>query len=249
MAALDVLRNAVAEGLAAKDERPARAAAQVRHEALENRMEFERGQNAYLITEHLAALAEQIVYVVGGSKPWSRPVDVRLNERYSWDSRAWLGPTGLRRVVLTDRPREHDEMSWWDAGEQAVYGGTLTEIIVILGSHRDGRFHGHWSRGWKHPRSAEVRVSSSSGGELGKWTKIWREDEGITAEAWAEKMKPAMHSSLSYNEREELTRDQRMAWMRLGVRKMRAIEQEDEPDMQVSQCHFPSRCLYGPCSL
>lgn len=247
--ALDVLRDSVDAGLGGNSARPEMAAAHVRRSALYNGLEVEPGQNIYQISEHLAALAEQIVYVVGGEKPWRRPPAIALDERHSWESRAWEGPGGLRRVVLTDRSRDRAEMTWRDAGEQAVYGGVLTEIIVVLGNHRDGRFHGHWAKGWKHPRNGEVRVSSSVGGELAKWKQVWREDEGLTVAEWTNRMQPAMPLSLRITERKELDAGQRAAWKALALRKIEAIEREQEPDPQPSQCFRPTACLYGPCQV
>jgi hypothetical protein len=246
---IDVLRNAVDIGLGAYRDRSEMAAADVRQAALRNGLEVERGQNIYQISEHLAALAEQIVYVVGGADSWVRPTTVALDAGHSWESRAWVGPNGLRRVVLTDRHRERTEMTWRDAGEQAVYGGLLTEIIVILGNHRDGRFHGHWAKGWKHPRNGEVRISLGIGGESSKWNQIWREDEGMKVEEWTMKMQPTMPSALRIIERVELDAGQRAAWKKLALRKIYAIEYDPEPDMQPSQCFRPSPCLFGPCSL
>lgn len=246
---IDVLRNAVDEGLGHWRDRPEIAAAHVRQEALHNGLSVERGQNIYQISEHLAALAEQIVYVVGGDKPWVRPTPIALDEKHSWESRAWIATNGLRRVVLTDRHRERTEMTWRDAGEQAVYGGLLTEIIVVLGSHRDGRFHGHWAKAWKHPRNGEVRISLGGGGESSKWNQIWREDEGMKTAEWTQKMQPTMPSALRIIERVELDAEQRAAWKKLALRKIYAIEYDPEPDMQPSQCFRPSPCLFGPCTL
>jgi hypothetical protein len=245
--ALDVMRDAVDHGLGLPSSRSEMASAYVRRAALYNGLEVEPGQNIFHISEHISAIAEQIVYVVGGEKPWVRPDTVLLDESHAWESRAWLGRGGLRRVVLTDRWRERTEMTWRDAGEQAVYGGVLTEITVILGNHHDGRFHGHWSKGWKHPRNGEVRIQSSAGGELNKWMKIWREDEGLTAKEWATRMQPAMGAAMRVVERPELKPEQRAAWRRLALRKMEAMERGEEPDPQPSQCHRPTACLFGPC--
>ena len=242
---LPILREAVDIGLAAKDDRGERAAMAVRDAALGGRLQVSSPETLYAISEHLAGVAEQIVYVVGGDTPWSRPDPVWLDSGLAWEPGVFLGPDGLRRVVLGSYRDDASRLSWFEQGEQAVYGGGLTEIIVSLGAQREGRLHGYWSKGWKHPRSKEVRLADSMGGEFRTWTQIWREDERIAPADWAVLMGPVMAKALSITQREALPDAERKRWRGLAVRKLAAMAEKDEPPPQISQC---ARCPYGPCS-
>lgn len=242
-----ILREAVEAGLEAKDYRSDRAASYVRAAALNSELEVEGP--IYPISEHLAALAEQITHVIGGSEPWTRPELIMLGPDQWWESSVFRDGKNLRRIVLTDywseaRMRSEAE-SWYEAGEQAIYGGSLTEIIVILGAHREGKFHGLWSKGWRHPRNGDIRLQSVSGGEFKAYQPFFREDAHISIEEWTDKM--PMGLAVKIQEREPLTTAQRKAWKSLALRKLKAIETGDEPPMQPSQCWRPNRCPMGPC--
>lgn len=240
---LGILREAVDIGLGACAHRAERAAMAVRDAALAGRLDAEG--NLYQISEHLAAVAEQIVYVVGGETTWMRPESVWMGPVDQWEPGAWVAPQGLRRVVLTTY-QSAERLSWSEQGEQAVYGGALTNIVVQLGAQREGYFHGYWSKGWRHPQSKEIRIADSRGGTFRSWNPIWREDERICVEEWAEKMQPVMASALRIEQREALSAGERMAWKGLALRKLDRMRSVEEPDPQISQC---SRCPYGPCQV
>ena len=241
---LPILREAVDIGLAAEDDRGERAAMAVRDAALGGRLQVSSPESLYVITEHLAAVAEQVVYVVGGDTPWTRPDPVWLDHGLAWEPGVFLGEGGLRRVVLGSYREDATRMSWFEQGEQAVYGGALTEIVVSLGALREGRFHGHWSKGWKHPRSKEIRLADSVGGEFRTWNLIWRESERIDVKEWTRLMTPCMSKALSITERAPLDNHDRRAWRALAIRKLKAMAGGKEPDMQPSQCRH---CPFGPC--
>lgn len=245
-----ILREAIETGLGATDHRSERAAMYVRDAALSCDLEIETPESIYQVSEHLAAIAEQIVHVVGGTEPWQRPETIMLGPEMWWESSVFRDGENLRRVILTDywsegRMRGEAE-SWYEAGEQAIYGGSLTEIIVLLGAHREGRFHGLWSKGWKHPRNNDVRLQSVSGGEFKAYEPFWREDSGIGVKDWTALM--PSHLALKVLQREPLDRERRKAWKDLALRKLKAMEKGDEPLMQPSQCWKPSRCPMGPCA-
>jgi hypothetical protein len=149
-------------------------------------------------------------------------------------------------VVLANYRDEAMGMSWLEQGEQAVYGGALTEIVVSLGAMREGRLHGYWSKGWKHPRTKEIRLADSVGGEFRTWNQIWRENERIPPPEWTMLMQPFMAKCISITQRDPLDTKERKAWRDLAKRKLAAMRKEPEPDPQISQC---ARCPYGPCSV
>lgn len=245
---LPVLREAVDIGLGSEDDRGERAAMAVRDAALHGRLEVESKETLYVLAEHLASIAEQIVYVVGGDKPWVRPDPIWLAAGVAWEPGVWVDGSGegLRRVVLTGYQSSNENLSWFEQGEQAVYGGALTEIVVALGSQREGRFHGYWSKGWKHPRSKEVRLADAMGGEFRTWNPVWRESERIDAAEWAEKMQSVMHSALRIEQHEPLGAGERRAWKSLALYKLQEMNSGKEPPPQISQC---KGCAYGPCPL
>jgi hypothetical protein len=225
----------------------------VRHAALNNQLEVEPAGAVYQISEHLAAIAEQIVYVVGGDRPWARPEPILLDEGLWWESGVFRDADGanLRRVVLTDYWGESkmagEGQSWHEAGEQAIYGGTLTEMIVLLGAHRENRFHGLWSKGWKHPQNGEIRLQSVAGGEFKRYIPFWREDERIPAGRWAELMPTGL--AMTVQQREPLETNARRRWKALAKEKLAEMQDKREPLPQISQCHWPSRCPMGPCAV
>jgi hypothetical protein len=246
-----ILREAIETGLEAYDYRPERAASAVRNAALNSQLEVEPANAVYQISEHLAAIAEQVVYVVGGDRRWTRPEPILLDEGLWWESGVFLDADGsnLRRVVLTDYWGDSrmvgEGMSWHEAGEQAIYGGTLTEVIVLLGAHRENRFHGLWSKGWKHPQNSDIRLQSVSGGEFKRYRPFWREDEKIPVHRWAQLMPTGL--ALTVMQREPLDGPQRKAWKALALRKLEAMQAAKEPLPQLSQCWKPSQCPFGPC--
>jgi hypothetical protein len=246
---MPILREAVDVGLGAADNRPGRAGMALRAAAINRRLETDAKEGIYNISEHLAALAEQVVYVVGGEKPWTRPRAVWLDSELTWEPSCWLDPVsgGLRRVVLTTKANRAEWVSWWAQGEQAIYGGTMTEIVVVLGQQREGRFHGYWSKGWKHPKSKEVRLSDIAGGEFRSWDAIWREDERIGEKDWGRLMGPTMHLAMFIQEWKTMGAIERVRWKALAVRKLKSMRAKWEPDPQLSQCNTPGKCPFGPC--
>jgi hypothetical protein len=247
-----ILREAIETGLGAEDYRTERASSYVRQAALDCQLEIDTPESIYQISEHLAAIAEQVVHVIGGDKPWYRPEMIALGPNIWWESSVWRDGENLRRLILTDywsesRMRGEAE-SWYEGGEQAIYGGSLTEIIVLLGAHRDGRFHGLWSKGWKHPYNSDVRLQSVSGAEFRAYQPFWREDSKLSVQEWADKMPTGL--AMHVEQREPIGNAQRKAWKALAMRKLATIMRDGEPDMQPSQCYMRgSRCPMGPCSI
>lgn len=244
-----ILREAIELGLGSSDNRPERAAASVRSAALNNQLECDPPNAIFQTAEHLAAIAEQVVYVVGGDKPWTRPDPIRLDSDLWWESSVFADGENLRRIVLMDYWSESrmsgESLSWFEAGEQAIYGGHLTEIIVILGTHRENRFHGLWSKGYKHPRNSDIRLRPVDGGEFKAYQPFWREDERIGVSRWAELIPTGL--AMTVEVREPLEPNERKHWKALAMAKLAQLGGKKEPLPQLSQCWKPNRCPYGPC--
>jgi len=139
------------------------------------------------LAEHVASLAEIIVWCLRTGPAWVHPKPLP-----NWQPSSWVIHGGLRRVALVDHwsdRRALQEARDWQTLEGALYGLPMTILAVVLGSMRDGRRHGPLTRGWLHPRSGELRFRKRDGNSFdGNWEPAWREQYDDSREDWIEAM-------------------------------------------------------------
>jgi hypothetical protein len=149
----------------------------------------------YTVAEHYAALADLITFTIRTGAPWRRPEPVRVGKAV-WEPSCFLAASGarLKRIVLVDRWSDErtlsESHSWKSVGEAEAYCLPMTQTVVVIGQHREGRRHSPWSKAWIHPVvTSQIRMRKRSGEPFsGKWRQIWREDEDYNRETWLEAM-------------------------------------------------------------
>lgn len=191
----DVLRRAIDVGLESEEEDPGIAAGdEVMTLCTERGMDTGRG-DLYAMAQHTAALADIIVWFLRGTgKPWERPEDVKIGKS-AWESSTFLSACGtrLRRVAVASRWGEDralgESHSWRTVGETTAYGIPITQIVVIVGQTREGRYHSPWTKAFCHPVNHSLRMRKRSGENFGgKWRSIWREETEYSREKWLDAM-------------------------------------------------------------
>ena len=139
------------------------------------------------IAEHTSALADMIVWMLRTGDPWERPDAIE-----GWEPESYVGPNGLRRVVLCDHwndQRSLAESFDWRTLEGTVYGVPMTLVVVVLGASRDGKRHGPLSKGWLHPRSGDLRFRKRDDTPFKEtWDPCFRENCKDGREKWLEAM-------------------------------------------------------------
>jgi len=165
------------------------------------------------MAEHVAALAELIVWCLRTGPAWKHPDPLALGSEI-WHPACWSIPGGLRRVALVDHwsdRRALQEARDWQTLEGALYGLPVTILAVVLGPMRNGRRHGPLTKGWLHPRNGELRFQKRDGsGFDGNWESVWRESYDGSREDWIEAMNEdglmaetfVVHSAIEFDARE-----------------------------------------------
>ena len=212
------------------------------------------------LSQHLAAIADLVTWMLTQNGPWARPENVKVGEA-PWESSAFLNEAGtrLRRIVLVDRWSEDRqtaiEHEWRTFGETCAYGLPMDLTVLVLGQMRDGRRHGPFSKAWAHPVNKQLRMRKRNGkGFDGDWTPIWREDWEGSREGWLDTMTndgvledAVFHVEVPVHEESKKIRA-------LAEKKLKAIRDQVEcPPPQPSQCDgishvrsvTPAGCL--PC--
>jgi len=205
----------------------------------------------YGAATHLAAIADLVTWVLRPDKDrWERPADVSIG-REPWVSCAFVrGNTSLRRVVLCDRwdgnRQLAEEHSWRTIGEIAAYGLPMTLMVAVLGSTREGRRHGPWSKAWEHPISHGLRMKRRDGkGFSGDWNAVFREDTEYSREKWLDQMTQdgVLVDALITHEvavPEYIHKVRKLAEKKLSLIR----EMKIRPDPQISACDGPFPCSY-----
>jgi hypothetical protein len=193
--------------------------------------------------------------------PWGVSEPVSLPNGLQWQGGDLLAPDGLklRRVVLatnwSDDRHYSEARSWFSLGNVCAYELPMQEAVIILGTNRDGRRHGYWSKGLRHPVNKKLRFRKKNDTETGfksSWKTIFREDyDDISTKEWLE----AMYSdgvlqdicfSVEVPVPEKTTRQKIVD---LAARRLDEIYRTKElPLQQLSTCDFPIPCIFrNPC--
>src|SRR5439155_11122738 len=103
----------------------------------------------------------------------------------------------LERFVLVDHwddDRQIRELhSWRTIGDVCAYNLPMTIRVLVIGAHRFGRRHGHWSKAHQHPyarkimfrRKGDPRMGQAGEGWGTNWKQVWREDlRQVEAKDW-----------------------------------------------------------------
>lgn len=215
--------------------------------------------NLYDTGIHHAAIADLVTSRLRTDGPWQRPEPVD-----GWESGAFVGPKGLRRIVLTaywDDERAAAEChSWQTLAELAIYKQPMSLEVIILGAFRKGRRHSAWSKGFLHPRNRQLRFKRNAHyGQRDKpfgenWIPVWREDhDQLTREQWLEAMEAdAMFEDIHLSIPVVLPGAANLQRLRdLIARKTERLEKlKGLPEPSYSSCHnVISPCPFQGCCL
>lgn len=199
------------------------------------------------LAEHLAALADLLVWVVRPEGPWERAAGVK-----GWESSAFLHNGRLRQLWLVDSWSEEKEIAalsnWYLGGECAAFGLEMDLVIAIIGKHRDGRWSSPWTRGFQHPVAKDLRFLKRDGEPFGEtWKRVWREEGEFSREEWLDSLTAdgVLSEILLVREIEVPPHSARM--MDLAVHKLAALKAKEVPAPQLGQCFGPRPCPFRFC--
>jgi len=154
--------------------------------------------NLYATAMHHARLCAVVVSALRSAfpAPWTMVDPVALPDGSTWHSGLYNAGNGHpRRVALVDRwtdDRKQQEISGWrTVGETCALNTTILVTAVTIGPSQGMRRHSAWTRCYRHPRNRTFRfMRKGTDEDFSKtWTRVWREDAGITTKLWLDKMK------------------------------------------------------------
>ena len=208
---------------------------------------------------HIASIADIISSALRKKQPWKTVGETDIGDGCLWETDAFLDPSEacLRRIVCVTSwsDERHYSLcrSWGTLGTMCIHEMPMKIGVAILGAHRDGRYHGFWSKGVLHPANRKVRFRKKGDGKFKEsWIPIWREDRGeISTSEWLEAMlrDGVLQDSLTLVEVPLPEGVVRKEIVKLARRKISAIyETHILPDKNLSTCDWPYRCSFlGPC--
>lgn len=156
------------------------------------------GVNVYATAMHHARLCAVLAFALRSAytDPWRHVEAVALPSGETWNSGLYNAGAGHpTRLVLVDRwddTRKQQEISGWRTlGETCALNTTILVTAVTIGPSQGMRRHSAWTRCYRHPRNRTFRfMRKGTDEDFSKtWTRIWREDAGITTKLWLDKMK------------------------------------------------------------
>lgn len=208
---------------------------------------------------HLCSLSDIISSAIRRKEPWKEAPPVELGEGHIWESDCFLDPSGdsLRRVIAVSSWNDDRHFStcrgWGTMGSMCAYGLPMKLCVVLLGQHRDGRYHSFWAKGSLHPVSKQLRFRKKTEGKFKEsWSQIWREDrDEITTSDWLNAMlgDGVLQDSLILVDVPLPDPQVQKTIRELAIRKLEEIySSKSLPDQQLSTCFWPTRCTYiSPC--
>ena len=217
----------------------------------------------YAVGIHTASLSDIISTAL--RKPtegaWKIPEPTTLPGGHPWAGTAFLAPNGttLRRVVTVSNWSNDKHYSfcrsWETIGNVCAYELPLQLAVCVLGPLREGKRHGYFSRGYRHPLNKQIRFrkrNDTSTGFKSSWATVSREDyDDISTKEWLESMhRDGVLQDCCFSVTVEVPpADTRKRVLDVAARRLDEIESlETVPDEQLTGCSWPVRCQFiGPC--
>ena len=217
------------------------------------------GHDVYAVAMHHAKLAGLIAAALRSAwtAPWS-PVDAPLAVEHDaeWNSACYAtGDGATRRMALvdswSDSRRQQEVHGWRTLGEVCALNRTILVTAVTIGQSRDKHRHSAWTKCYRHPRNKTFRFQRKTSEEdfSKTWSPVWREDSGITTEAWLKQMRDdGSITDLVHTVEVPVPRG-REAYLEEMKRIIGEMERLPEvPPMRLSGCHGFSPCPFlGVC--
>ncbi len=255
----ELLQAGIKEGLTTERKDFARAAGEKIVAIAAEREIVSDQYDLYTQVIHHAAIAEIVTSAIRkpSERPWGIAEPVTLPGGQTWYGDAFLAPDGskLRRVALTsnwsDDKHYSFARSWYSIGEVCAHNLPMQQATIIIGQMRNGKRHGFWSHGLRHPVSKQLRFRKKNDKAVpfkSTWIEVWREDyDEIHTSDWLS----AMHSDgvladVAFNVDVPVPEPKaRQQIMDLAARRLEQLWTEKElPNQQLSTCDFPVPCLF-----
>lgn len=212
-------------------------------------------------TVHVCSLADVVTSAIRKDEPWTPVGPIEVGNGSIWESDAYLEQSGdaLRRVVCVSSWSDDRHFSlcrsWGSLGTVCLHNLPMKIAVVLVGAHRDGRYHSHWSRGFLHPVNRKLRFRKKSDGNSkfkDSWTQVWREDrDEITTHDWLQSMHTdgVLEDSLILVDLPVPDAAQRQKICDLAARRLDQIENTERlPEQHLSTCDWPVKCDFiSPC--
>src|SRR5208337_1112238 len=210
---------------------------------------------------HLAAIADLAATALRKDEPWALPEPVQILDGVTWRPSALLNAAGdhLRRVVFASSWSDDRHYSlcrsWPSLGNVCARNLPMQLVICILGQHRNGKYHGPWTKALRHPLNKKLRFRKKhdvAEGFKSTWTQIWREDyDDVTTHDWLQAMlgDGVLQDACFSVDIPVPEQAARRRIVDLAARKLeRLAAMKDLPDMQLTGCDWPAPCVFrGPC--
>jgi len=207
---------------------------------------------------HLACIADIVTTAIRkpGDPPWKTPEILE-----TWLPSCFLSPDGLylRRVIFVgswNSDRHYSICrSWYSLGPVCFYGIPMQQAIVVLGSHRDGKYFSPWAKGLLHPANKKLRFRKKrdiAAGFKSSWEEAWREDhDEVSTQDWLQAMlEDGVLADVCFNVDIPVPEAAaRLRIMDMAKRKLeRLVLMTELPDPQLTGCDWPVPCIFrGPC--
>jgi hypothetical protein len=201
---------------------------------------------------HLASISDIVVSAIRKStdEPWGMPDPLDR-----WKTSCFLSPDGshLRKIVFVSgwsKDRHYALCRDWGAlGEVAFHNIPLHIVVVVLGTHQDGRYKSFWTRALRHPVNKTLKFRKKqniASGFKNTWDEIFREDhDEYTTTQWLEGMlkDDVLRDVLFRVDVNVQEKPVRQRIIDLANRKLDRIEKlKSLPDENLSGCSWPIKC-------
>ena len=217
--------------------------------------------NVYDLCVHHASIADLVSTALRkpSDAPWGFPEPQTLPNGVLWHSGAFLSPDGtkLRRIVLatnwSDERHWSEARSYFSLAESCIYGLPLQQAVIVRGASRDGKRHGYWSKGLRHPANRKLRFRKKSEGKFkDSWATIFREDhDEISTLEWLDALySDGVFSDICFSVEIPIPeKAARQKIVDLAAKKLDIIYQTKElPEPNLSTCFWPVPCAHkGHC--
>ena len=218
---------------------------------------FTDHHDVYAQAIHTASIADIVSLAIRkpSEPPWDVPEPVGLGDGLIWTPACFLAPSGtnLRHVVIATA-WSHDKhyaeaRSWYSLGETCIYGLPMQQAVIVLGQHRDGKRHGYWSKGYRHPINRKLRLKRknfSGEGFKDTWQQVWREDwDDIPTKAWlAQMLEDDVLKEVAFSVEIQVPPEgERQRIVDMAKRKLeRLYAMTEKPEPKLTGCDFPFPC-------
>lgn len=256
---LDLLQHGIREGLTSTRSDFNEAAGERVVGIVAEREVASEFHDIYAQAVHHAAIADVTTCALRRptDEPWAVPDPIRLPDGPEWHTGCFLSPSGtsLRRVALvsswSDDRHFAEARSWFSLGEVCVYGMPMQQAVIVLGQHREGKRHGYWSKGFRHPVNKKLRFrrkNFSGEGFKESWETIFREDfDNIRTRDWLQAMldDDVLKDAVFTVTIDVPPEGERQRIVDLAKSKLeRLFALTEEPERQMTGCHWPLPCLH-----